>query len=181
MKVTLEQMRRFDFFEETDSPEIVYHMTSRKNAQSIINDGKVKSFGDYVTWFFTDIEHVLAYIYISGADRGRQYYDTNGRETTDPPLNHADTVVLKLACRKEPLMWYKEIVNSSKTMYRNMEKTVEKMWEIMCNIRVCHYGDLRFTKVLDVIELTDIDKLPEPKEIAQYKILEEEMKRKYRP
>ena len=49
MKISLSQMRKLDTFEEVESPEIVYHMTSRENAKSIINDRKVKCFDDYVT------------------------------------------------------------------------------------------------------------------------------------
>ena len=175
MKVSLAQMRKMDIFEEIKSPKIVYHMTSRKNAQSIINDRKVRCFDDFVTWFFTDSQHVPIYIYITGADTGREHYDTKGRPAIEPPLDHADTVVLKLLCRNEPLMWYREVINSSKEYCDEMTDLQDQMWSYMNNIRVCHYGDFRFRKVLEVIELTEIDKMPEPKEIEDIKEIQEKM------
>ena len=174
-KVSLAQMRKMDIFEEVESPKLVYHMTSRENAQSIIHDGRVRCFDDYVTWFFTELWHVPVYIYATDADHGRQHSDKWGYPTIDPPLNHADTVVLKLSCRKEPLAWYREVINSSKERYRWMTDLHDQFYSYFNNVRICHYGDLRFTGVLEVIELTDIDKMPQPKEIEEIKKIQEKM------
>jgi hypothetical protein len=175
MKISLAMMRRMDIFEEIECPKIVYHMTSRKNAKSIINDRKVKCFDDYVTWFFTDPHQVPVYIYLTDADHGRRHYDTNGWPVTEPPLDHSDTVILKLSCRNEPLAWYREVINSSKNGFRDMTALQDQFWAYMNDIRICHYGTLRFAKVLDVIELTDIDKLPQPDEIEEIKAIQEKM------
>ena len=175
MKISLSQMRKLDTFEEVESPEIVYHMTSRENAKSIINDRKVKCFDDYVTWFFTDLHQVPVYIYITDADYGRRHYDTNGWPVTEPPLDHADAVILKLSCRKEPLAWYREVINSSKDGCHEMTALQDQLWAYMNDMRLCHYGDLHFYKVIEIIELTDIDKLPQPDEIEEIKAIQEKM------
>lgn len=177
MKISLAQMRKIDIFEEVESPEYVYHMTSRANALAIINDRKVKCFDDFVTWFFTDLRQIPIYIHLTGADNGRKYYNTQGKVVKDPPLNHADTVILKLSCRKEPLEWYREVINNTKSGYQNMTETQSRLWEYMNSIRICHYGDLRFSAVLETIELTELDKLPQPKEIDEIKELQEQMRR----
>lgn len=45
----------------------------------------------------------------------------------------------------------------------------------MNDMRLCHYGDLHFYKVIEIIELTDIDKLPQPDEIEEIKAIQEKM------
>ena len=175
-KLSLAQVRKMDIFEEVESPVIVYHMTSRSNAFSIAQDRKVKCFGDYVTWFFTDLRQIPIYIYITGADEGRTYWDTDGRKRKAPPLNHEDTVILKISCRKEPLVWFKEIIDSGKKGYQNMSETQNRIWDYMNNARICHYGDLRFSAVLETIELTELDKMPPPQEIEEIKGLREQMR-----
>ena len=173
MKISLAQMRNMGIFEEVDSPQYVYHMTSRDNALSIVKDRKVKCFNDYLTWFFPDLHQIPIYICATDADEGRNYYDTGGKLVKAPPLNHAETVILKLACRKEPLAWYKEIIDSSKEGYHDMTDAQNKLWGYMNNSRICHYGDLRFSTVLETIELSELDKMPPPQEIDEIKNLKD--------
>lgn len=169
MKISLQQMRKMDLFEEVDPPEIVYHMTSRENAEKIQQDRKVKCFDDYLTFFFPSIDQIPIYIAVTGADSGREHYDSHGRPVKELPLDHEDTVVLKLLCRKEPLAWYKE----NNTKNSQLPEPLKAMWRYMDNARVCHYGDLRFRRVEEVIPLTEIDKMQPPEAIEIIRKLQE--------
>ena len=215
IKISLDQMRRMDIYQPIDQPQIVYHMTPRKNLEKILQDGFIDTMTDYVCFFFPELKYIPFYIELSGADKGRQYYDFDGKIHTAPPLIHEETVVLKLIPRYiEPMHWYQEIVKATneKILARACLKNVKtpnqriffrcaalKILEIRqdsCEFlpcpakkslavghsaiyqtspndkkaarakiqqfndcRVCHYGNLKFKRDVDVIELVDIDKM----------------------
>ena len=164
MKVSLQELRRMEIFEEIEQPEYVYHMTSREKAKKILEDGKVKVFGDYVCFFFDDPKWIPAYIYVFGYDHGHEYLGLDGRPKKDPPLIHEDTVVLRLKPRrKESLVWYREVAKSlaTKNTEKEMGLTLEQYEAIayfMYRCRLCHYDNLAFRNDdIEVMELTDIE------------------------
>lgn len=180
MKVTLAQVRRMGIYEEIAQPEKVYHMTDRKNLENIIKDGKIKSKADYMTFFFPSIEDIPIYIELTGADTGRQYWDFDGKIHTAPPLNHAETVVLKLAPRgRQKMEWYRETINKTNTPFPNepaTKETARKLWEYMNNARICHYGSMPFEKNPEIIELSEIDKMPESDSLKEIRRLKRGLK-----
>ena len=161
LKVDLLQMRKMDIFEEIDQPEVVYHMTDRENLESIMESRKIKSFNDYLTFFFTNEEQAPLYIELSGALTGRHYYGTDGIPKTAPPLIVEDTVVLKLVPKKkEKLEWYREVIDGTKSGYETvMTPDIQPLWDEFNNCKVVHYGDFQFdVEKVEIIELADIYK-----------------------
>lgn len=160
LKVSLQQLRKMDIFEEIEQPDCVYHMTDKENLEDILADGKIKSFQDYLTYFFPDSKFVPIYIALSGALIGRQYYSTDGRIITAAPLNIENTVVLRLVPkRKEKLEWYREVVDSSKKGYSGMPQFADPLWKKFNECRIAHYGDFQFrTDEVTVMELKEIYK-----------------------
>lgn len=159
LKVSLTQMRHWDFFSEIDQPDVVYHMTDRENLNDILNDGKIKSFNDYVTYFFPDTKCIPVYCAITGAFIGRTYSTTDGKQVTAPPLNIEQTVVLKLIPRRpEKLEWYKEVSKNDVLAKRDgLTKEMEQVTQYFDNARIVHYGDFAFkSDSVEVIELKDI-------------------------
>lgn len=157
--VTLAQMRSMDIFTQVSQPITIFHMTNRRNLNSIRNDGEINTGYDYVCWFFPDIESIPLYIELTGADRGRKYYDFDGMIHTAPPLIHEETVVLRLTPRyKEPWAWFIENAKPELAFadYRGEEEARKKI-EQFNNARICHYGNLRFKKhELSVMNLNEI-------------------------
>ncbi len=161
LKVSLQQVRKMDIFKEIEQPGVVYHMTDRKNLESILEDRKIRSFNDYLTFFFTNEEQAPLYIELSGALNGRHYYGTDGMLKTAPPLIVEDTVVLKLVPKKkEKLEWYREVIDGTKSGYETvMTPDIQPLWDEFNNCRVAHYGDFQFDmEKVEIIELSDVYK-----------------------
>ena len=141
-------------FVRTDEPLIVYHMTDKENLNSILNDGKIRTFEDFVCFFMPTLEDVEKYIYLSRADEGRISRGFDGRLHQEPPLDHANTVVLELIPRyKEPMSWFKEKTDSN--CQSEKEKEIRRNFD---DCRIAHYGDMKFdTRKVIIHKLTDID------------------------
>lgn len=158
-RITLQNARN-QFFTPLDyQPETVYHMTNRANLESILNSGKIHTGTDIVCWFVTDLKNFPIYIKLTGADHGRQYHDFDGRIHTAPPLDHAETVVLKLIPRYyEPLNWLKEVSNQNHPQMN--DPRIKEICDMFDSCRICHYDDFKFKRdSVEIIELTDIDKM----------------------
>ena len=161
-KVTLEQMQRMDIYQRTSQPEVVYHMTSRENLETIRNNGYIHTGNDYVCFFCLDLKGLLTYIKLTNADEGRKYYDFDGKIHVAPPLNHAETVVLKLTPRySEPMHWFKEIlkIKTDDQILSDDKAEAQRRIQMMNDCRVCHYGNFKFKKDFEILELTDIDNM----------------------
>ncbi len=160
-KVSLDQMRSMDIYQSVDQPKVVYHMTPRKNLEKILQDGFIDTMTDYVCFFFPELKYIPLYIELTGADKGRQYHDFDGKIHTAPPLIHEETVVLKLTPRYiEPMHWYKEVVKATddQILADDKEKARARIQQFN-DCRVCHYGKFKFKRDVEVIELVDLDKM----------------------
>ena len=160
--MSLQQMLSLGIWERVEQPSTVYHMTDRKNLDSILTSRKIISDHDYITWFFTSTDNMLLFAELSNAYVGRKYWDYDGKLHTAPPLIPADTVVLKLHPRySEPLYWYREKNKiTEENMWehgggRDLEDTRER-WEKFDNCRICHYGALKFKDDYELIEYADL-------------------------
>lgn len=151
-------------FEEIEQPEVVYHMTGEENLNDILDDGKIKSFNDYATYFFPDTKFIPMYIQLSGALTGRSYYGTDGVILKAPPLDIDSTVVLKLIPRRtEKLEWCKEVIPTQNAKYEHTPEDVKVIWSLFNQCRIVHYGNFQFrADSVEVIKLRDIyDNMPQ--------------------
>lgn len=164
-KMPLSYLQQNPLFQRIDQPDIVYHLTPRKNLESIMSDGRIRTFQDFVCFFFPAVEEIPVYFRITGALHGRQFYGWDGRIKTAPPLVPEEHIVLKLIPRySEPLLWFKEDTTDRLKMQASRENwTEEKLQKLLQqqtafdNSRILHYGDMKFkTNKVDVLELSDI-------------------------
>ena len=163
-KVPLSELQRDPLFVRIEQPAIVYHMTPRKNLDSILNDGKIKVFDDFICYFFPALEEIPVYVKLTGALHGRQYIGFDGKSHTAPPLIPAEQIVLKLVPRySEPLYWYRENTLDRVMMQAERENwTEERLQEVIKRqtafdlARVLHYGDMKFRQQqVEILELSD--------------------------
>lgn len=61
-KISLDQMRRMDIYQQVEQPEVVYHMTNQANLEKILQDGYIDSMTDYVCFFFPKLNCIPLYI-----------------------------------------------------------------------------------------------------------------------
>ena len=153
MKVSLQQLRSMDIWKEAQQPEYCYHYSTKENIKKILQDGKVKQFDDYMTYFFYKLEYIPIYFDLTGAYHGRRAWNTDGTKIiTYPPIIPKDYAVLKLyPARKEPLAWYEE---RSRITAKN--DTQRELLTLFDSLRICHYGDLSFKRDPEIIELSDV-------------------------
>lgn len=52
LKLSIQEVRKMEIYKEIEQPEMVYHMTDKDNLTDIISNGKIKSFNDFMTYFF---------------------------------------------------------------------------------------------------------------------------------
>ena len=164
-KFTIDMVRRIDTYEKTAQPDELYYMVSKSESEKILSEGVIKpASSDNMCWVFSSAEDIPSYIKLVGSDKGRQHYNSYGFVVTEPPLDHENTVVLKLKPRyKEPDLWFRQIVNEKKKGYEYLADNEEekKKWEEFGRIRLAHFGSIKFRTFeddIEVIELTEIDK-----------------------
>lgn len=152
MKIKIEEFRKLDIYKNALQPSAVYHMTTRDNLEPIVSSGKIKTGRDFVCWFFTDIEKIPAYIDLTGAMHGRQYYDFDGKIHTAPPLIPTEQIIIKMQPRRpEPLAWYKE--NTAEKATSDEQRKILLLFD---DCRIAHFDDFAFKSDYEVFELTDI-------------------------
>lgn len=166
-KISLKQMQSFGIWDKVEQPRTVYHMTDRSNLESITKDGAIKTGHDYVCWFFPDINSMFTFFDVTGAlVHGRDYFDYDGKTHHAPPLDPAQTIVLKLTPRyPEPQLWYKQrpkheqapIIGAAGIPLTGAEREIvfdkQRKFE---NCRICHYGAMKFKRSFEVLELSEI-------------------------
>ncbi len=157
---TLQQMIQTGLYEEVAQPKYVYHYTNKANVEKIIRDGYIDTMTDYVCWFFPEPENILEYLYLSNAYKGRKYYDFDGIVHQAPPFIPSEHALFKLyPLHEEPGLWYKE--NTVKK-YKPVDFTEEELKEwierntAFDNCRICHYGNMAFTKEFEVYDMAQV-------------------------
>lgn len=164
LKISLLELRKMGIFEEIEPPSVVYHMTDEENLQSILSDGKIKTFNDFVTFFFPDVKSMFVYIRLSDALHGKKYYNTDNKLVTAPPLDIEHTVLLKLVPRhEEKLKWYREIVSPDNQSEATIREQMKIILDLFNQCKIVHYGNFAFrTDSVEVTRLKDMyDNIPQ--------------------
>ena len=167
-KITLDEMLSLGIWRRVDQPATVYHLTDRANLDSIKADGAIKTGHDYICWFFESIENMWVYLDATGAlTYGRDYGDYDGKEHHAPPIDPAQTVILKLSPRyPEPLAWYKEftpdldkrqfVTQSGEPVPDEKAAELREKQRAFDNSRIAHYKAMKFKRDYEVIELANL-------------------------
>ena len=160
--ISLDFFASMDIMHRIEQPKTIYHMTSRENAKSILNDGFIHTGDDVCCWFFTDLKDIPLYLAITHSEsKGRRSWDYDGRLHTAKPLDRNETVVLKLKPRySEPEKWFIELVkvDSEDEIIGTTIDQANKLMEVF-NRRLVHYGKMKFNthpENIEIIELADV-------------------------
>ena len=83
-------------------PSEVYHLTQQDKLDDILNDGKIRRFGDTECWFCESLEKMKAYMEQTVLCEGKAYYGVGGQLCHYPKFEPDKHVILKLTpCRRE--------------------------------------------------------------------------------
>lgn len=88
-------------------PSEVYHLTHLDKLDDILDDGKIRRFGDTECWFCESLEKMKAYMERTVLCEGKAYYGVGGQLCRYPKFEPDKHVILKLnPCRREG-NWYR--------------------------------------------------------------------------
>ena len=77
-------------------PSEVYHLTQQDKLDDILNDGKIRRFGDTECWFCESLEKMKAYMEQTVLCEGKAYYGVGGQLCHYPKFEPDKHVILKL-------------------------------------------------------------------------------------
>ena len=88
-------------------PSEVYHLTQMDKLDDILDDGKIRRFGDTECWFCESLAKMKAYMEQTVLCEGKPYYGAGGQLCHYPKFDPDKYVILKLTpCRREG-NWYR--------------------------------------------------------------------------
>lgn len=140
-------------------PDKVFHLTKRKNVETILQEEKIRRFDDTECWFCQSVPDLLRYMEYTVLCKGKVYYKTDGSIGRYPRFKPEDYAVLELVPRYREGNWYKW----------NQELPPNSPGELMAqakefsNLKIGFRGDLRFKdcKVLEIKDLLDYSPIPD--------------------
>ena len=129
-------------------PSEVYHLTQVDKLDDILDDGKIRRFGDTECWFCESFEKMKAYMEQTVLCEGKAYYGVGGQLCHYPKFEPDKHIILKLTpCRREGnwYRWNQEIpLNSPPELVQAAAE--------FSKLKIGYRGDLAFksAEVIDV-------------------------------
>ena len=140
-------------YERIEKPESnLYHYTKKEWLDSILQDGRIRRFGDRECWFCTSLEDTLSLMEYTVMQEGKPYYDVNGGLRRYPAFIPEDYVVLRLTPRYqngEWVRWNQEVPPESP------DELLEAAREFS-RLKVGFCSDLKFQENPEVIEVAQL-------------------------
>ena len=132
------------------APKVLYHLTSKKNLNSILESKAIKRFGDTECWFCESLENMRTYMEYTVLQEGKPYIDKDGSIKRYPRFEAEDHVILKLIPRNRQDRWVRWMQEVS----ANASDTVKAQAREFSESKIGYRGDLRFSayEVLSVGE-----------------------------
>lgn len=90
-----------------NAPSKVYHLTKKEKLNSILEDGRIRRFGDTECWFCTDPQKMRAYMEQTVMCEGKPYYAVGGQLCRYPKFVPEDYIILKLTPCHQKDNWYR--------------------------------------------------------------------------
>ena len=138
-------------YEKVGIPSEVYHLTKKKNLDSILADQTIRRFGDTECWFCRSIPDMNRYMEMTVLCEGKPFVDVDGRIKRYPKFEPDDYVVLKLTPRERIGKWYQW--NQVLPSYASPEVKAEG--KEFSRLKVGFGGDMQF-KECEVLEMSQV-------------------------
>ena len=130
-------------------PSEVYHLTQMEKLDDILDDGKIRRFGDTECWFCESLEKMKVYMEQTVLCEGKAYYGVGGQLCHYPKFEPDKHIILKLTpCRREGnwYRWNQEIpLNSPPELVQTAAE--------FSKLKIGYRGDLAFKDV----EMIDVE------------------------
>ena len=88
-------------------PSEVYHLTQMDKLDDILDDGKIRRFGDTECWFCESLAKMKAYMEQTVLCEGKPYYGAGGQLCRYPKFEPDEHIILKLTPSRREGNWYR--------------------------------------------------------------------------
>lgn len=93
-------------YERIDAPKgSLYHYTTKERLDAILQDGRIRRFGDQECWFCTSLADTLRLMEMTVMREGHLYVDTHGFMRKYPEFVPEDYIILMLVPRHQNGEW----------------------------------------------------------------------------
>ena len=132
-----------------NAPSKVYHLTKKEKLNSILEDGRIRRFGDTECWFCTDPQKMKAYMEQTVMCEGKPYYAVGGQLCRYPKFVPEDYIILKLTPCHQKDNWYRWEQEVSAGSPAELVKAAHEF----SALKIGYRGDLAFrnAEVIDVL------------------------------
>lgn len=140
-------------YERIEKPEgSLYHYTKRAQLDIILQDDRIRRFGDRECWFCTSLEDTLALMERTVMQEGKPYYDVNGILRQYPTFMPEDYVILRLTPRYQNGEW----VRWNQEMPHGSPPELLAEAQEFSRLKVGFRSDLKFQANPEVIEVSPL-------------------------
>lgn len=140
-------------YERIDVPQgSLYHYTQKDRLDAILQDGRIRRFGDQECWFCTSLADTLRLMEMTIMKEGHPYVDTKGRLCKYPAFVPEDYVILKLEPRYQNGEW----VRWNQEMPPGCPPEILAEAEEFSLLKKGFRGDLKFYQNPKVIEVSPL-------------------------
>ena len=161
------------------APSVVYHLTKADRLDRILDDGKIRRFGDSECWFCESLPKMKAYMEQTVLCEEKPYYAVGGQLCRYPKFVPEDYVLLKLKPHGLENNWYRweqEVPPGS-------PKTLIRAAREFSALKIGYRGDLAFhnAEIIDmpkfltegIVQSDAVQTIAERRDMVQPKTIEE--------
>lgn len=130
----------------------VYHYTKREYLSMILQDDRLRRFGDLECWVCASLEDTLRLMELTVMEEGKLYYDKSGIPKHYPAFVPEDYVILKLEPKYTNGTW----VIWNQEMPKHVPAEVMQLAYEFSHLKLGYRGDLRFKGTPEVIEVSEL-------------------------
>lgn len=140
-------------YEKIEAPKgCLYHYTKKDCLDAILQDGRIRRFGDQECWFCTSLEDTLRLMEMTVMKEGHPYIDTRGFLRKYPAFVPENYIILKLEQRYQNGEW----VRWNQEMPSGCPPEVLEQAEEFSLLKKGFRGDLKFHQNPQVIEVAPL-------------------------
>jgi hypothetical protein len=138
-------------YSKVSIPREVYHFTQKQNLEQILEDKKIRCFGDTECWFSRTLEDMLRYMDMTVMNEGQRYIAPDRTIKRYPKFKPENYVMLCLVPARWEDKWYKW----NQELPANASPEARQQAREFSELKLGYRGDLRFSEV-EVFEMTEV-------------------------
>ena len=138
-------------YSKVSIPREVYLFTQKQNLEQILEDKKIRRFGDTECWFCRTLEDMLRYMDMTVMNEGQRYIAPDRTIKRYPKFKPENYVMLRLV----PARWEDKWYQWNQELPANASPEARQQAREFSELKLGYRGDLRFSEV-EEFEMTEV-------------------------